>query len=323
MRSQSFPPLSVLAVVASVLLAATMLHAQQLRSSSNEPPKLPTNVAEPDTPLSDARVPSLKNDAAPSRASANAATTIAQREFAVKALTDFLEKYRQAGNRQAEAHTLSALGSCYSEMRQQQKAMELFQSALTIWRELGNKEFVASTLAHIGDVYRQWGFPDRAIGFYRDSLKFYQENPGNADQSAVMNNLGLSYLMVGDKKKSVEYLNKALSSYRAKQDRRGEAFALANLASAYGFLINDPHKALDFFQESITKLELIDDRASEANTLDLAGAIWVKLGKPEMAALTFQHALALYSVLGDVRGQESVRKHQAMIGKHNTIASIR
>ena len=319
MRSQSPPPLSVPAVVAFVLLAAPMLHAQQLRSSSNEPPSLPTTVATPPSPL--LRIPSLRSDAAPSKATI-AAQTVAEREFAVKALTDFVEKYRQAGDRSAEAHTLSALGSSYINLHQYQKALEQFQSALTIWRDLGNKEFEASSLAHIGDVYRQWGFPDHATGFYRDSLKFYQEDSNSVDGAVVMNNLGLTYILLGDGRKSVEYLDKALKFYRAKQDRRGEALALANLASAFGFVMNDPHKALDFFQESITKLELLDDRAAEANTLELSGVIWMRLGKPDMAKLTFQHALALYGALRDAKGEASAERHMAMIGQHNTVASI-
>ena len=318
MRSQSPPPLSVPAVVAFVLLAAPMLHAQQLRSS-NAPPSLPTTVATPPSPL--LRIPSLRSDAAPSKAIATV-QTVAEREFAVKALTDFVEKYRQAGDRPAEAHTLSALGSSYSNLHQYQKALEQFQSALTIWRDLGNKEFEASSLAHIGDVYRQWGFPDRATGFYRDSLKFYQEDPSREDGAIVMNNLGLAYILLGDGKKSVEYIDKALKFYRSRQDRRGEALALANLASAYGFVMNDPHKALDFFQESITRLELLDDRPAEANTLELTGVIWMRLGKPDMAKLTFQHALALYGALRDAKGEASVQRHMAMIGQHNTVASI-
>ncbi len=74
------------------------------------------------------------------------------------------------------------------------------------------------------------------------------------------------------------------------------------------FLVNDPQKALDYFQQAITKLELLNDRANEANTLELMGDVWVKLQKREMAVQSFQRSLFLYSRLGNTEGEASVRK---------------
>ena len=89
-----------------------------------------------------------------------------------------------------------------------------------------------------------------------------------------------------------------MPTYRARQDRQGEALTLTNLGSTYGFLINDPHKALDYFQEALTELELVNDRSTEADALELMGNIWLKLQKPDMAADTFHRSLFLYSRLG-------------------------
>jgi tetratricopeptide (TPR) repeat protein len=124
-----------------------------------------------------------------------------------------------------------------------------------------------------------------------------------------------------DKKKCVSYLEQALASYRALQDRGGEASALTNLGSTYGFLLNDLPKGLDYFQKAVTKLELLNDRGSEANALDLMGELWLKLDKPEMAQISFQHALTLFSETGNALGEAAVRRHMSALGETEVIAS--
>ena len=322
MRNGSFG-LSAVLFLASFFVTSMLLQAQENTFSPGETPKAASTSVASAAPVPAPRS-SLPNETALSTATlGKAVTTKMQREFAVETLTRILEDYRKSGNRSAEAHTLSALADSYSSLHQQQKAVELYQSALAIWRELGEKQSRATTLAHIGDVYREWGFHDQAIHFYRDALKLYQGNYNKAEEAAVLNNLGLVYFVLGDKKKCLAYLGHAVASYHEQRDRHGEALTITNLGSTYAFLINDPHKALDFFQDAVTRLELLNDRASEANALDLMGELWLKLGKPELAALTFQHALAIYGALGDTHGQASVRKHMKDVAPPETIALSR
>jgi tetratricopeptide (TPR) repeat protein len=320
MRKRSLPALSTVLAVASLLVTSALLQAQESVLPSGEAAEASSSSSVPSSAPPASRQTPTNDLAMPTAAPAKTVTTM-QSEFAVEALTRILSDYRQVGNRPAEAHTLSALASAYSALHQQQKAVELYQSALAIWRELGNKEAEASTLAHIGDVYREWGFHDLAIHFYREALKLYQGNYNKAEEAAVFNNLGLIYFVLGDKKKCLSYLGHAVASYRAQRDSHGEALTLTNLGSTYGFLINDPHRALDFFQDAVTRLELLNDRSSEANALDLMGELWLKLGKPEMAAISFQRSLALYATLGDTKGAAAVRKHQETLGP-GPIASI-
>jgi tetratricopeptide (TPR) repeat protein len=319
MRNGNFLGLSTALSVVSFLVTSVLLPAQENALSAGETAEV-TSMSAPPSPSVPPRI-SQPNDSSASIATAgNAVTTKMQNEFAVEALTRILADYRKSGNGSAEAHTLSALADSYSSLRQQQKAVELYQSALVIWRTLGDKQNQASTLAHIGDVYRQWGFQDQAIHSYRDALKLYQGNYNKAEEAAVFNNLGLIYFVLGDKKSCLAYLDRAVASYHAQRESHGEALAITNLGSAYAFLANDPHKALDFFQDAVTRLELLNDRASEANALDLMGELWLKLGKPELAFLTFQHSLAIYGALGDTHGQESVRRHMKDVVQPETLA---
>lgn len=323
MRTQSFPSLSTFLPLVSLLITPTLFCGQQMGALSNGT----LNHSLPAAPAASGTVPILpalnvKVDAKTSVVVPTGAISLtAQNEFAVEAFTGILVHYRETGNRTAEAQTLGALASSYHALHQEQKAVESFQSALAIWRALGNKDSETGTLAHIGDVYRTWGFPGQAIRFYRDALKGYPETSQKAEGAAVLNNLGLSFFLLGDKRNCVSYFDKALAAFRAKQDRHGEALTLTNLGSVYGFLLNNPHRSLDYFQEAVTKLELLNDRGSEANALDLMGELWLKLGKPEMAEISFQHALTLFSQTGNSRGEALVRKHMSALGEAGKIAS--
>jgi tetratricopeptide (TPR) repeat protein len=251
---------------------------------------------------------------------ASGAPDPARIQDALDALNNVLRRDRESGDRVAEANVLGAIANSENALHQQQKALESLQAELGIWRDLGNQEGRALTLAHMGDVYRGWGFPEQANHFYRDALAIYppEDKRGHA---ATLNNLGLTYFSLRNKKKCLEKLNEALASYRALGDRHGEALALSNLGSTYNFLVNDPQKALEMFQEAVTKLELVEDRSSEANALDNMGVVWLNLRKPEMASLSFQHAITLFRAVGDAQGEAAVRRHMEALDQPGTIAS--
>lgn len=246
-------------------------------------------------------------------------TAAARIQDALDALDKIRRQYQDSGNKQAAANVLGAIANSHNALHQQQRSIEDLKSALTIWRELGNRQGEALTLAHMGDVYRAWGFPEQANRAYREALAIYPMTD-KSGHAATLNNVGLTYFSLHEKKRCLEALEEALAAYRALGDRHGEALALSNLGAAYNFLSNDPQKALDMFQEAVTKLELLDDRGSEANALDNMGVVWLNLHKPEMASLSFHHAIALYERIGDAQGAAAVRKHMEVLGESESIA---
>jgi tetratricopeptide (TPR) repeat protein len=142
-----------------------------------------------------------------------------------------------------------------------------------------------------------------------------------AGRGATLNNLSLTWFSLNNRKRCIDSLDDALAIFRELQDRRGEALALANLGAAYVYLVNDPMKAVGVFQEALTKLEILNDRDSQAGVLDKMGVAWHNLGKSEMAGLSFQHALELYRSAGDPQGEAAVRKHMRMLGEQQSEAS--
>jgi len=249
-----------------------------------------------------------------------AVSNAAPLQDALSSLESLLSQTRKTGDRKAEANVLGAIAISCNALHQQQKAIEQFQAARAIWHQIGDAEHEATTVAHIGDVYRGWGFPEQANRYYRDALVIYPSSD-KAGRGATLNNVSLTYFSLGNKKKCIESLDQALAIFRELQDRRGEALALANLGAAYVYLVNDSMKAVGIFQDALTKLELLNDRESQANVLDEMGVAWHNLGKSEMAGLSFLHALELYHSAGDTQGEAAVRKHMKTLGEQQTQAS--
>jgi tetratricopeptide (TPR) repeat protein len=241
---------------------------------------------------------------------------------ALASLELVLQQSRTSGDRKGEANTLSAIANSYNSLHQQQRAIEQFQAAGEIWRQLGDKDHQATTLAHIGDVYRLWGFPELANRYYRDALLNYPDED-KAGRGATLNNLSLTYFSLNNRKKCFESLAQALAIFRQLQDPHGEALALANLGAAYTYLVNDPLKAVAALQQATNRLDLLNDRASEAGALDQMGVAWHMLGRSEMAGISFQRALGLFHEIGNSDGEAMVRKHLRTLGEQQTQASSR
>lgn len=239
--------------------------------------------------------------------------TAAQLHATLDDLTKMLDAYRANGNRHEEANVRSAMANAYCDLHEQQRSLEALNLALVLWRGMGEKRREAQTLSQIGEVYREWGFPDRAVPFFHQSLAIYPAANDSTGEAAALNGLAAAYLALHDKKMSLEYFNRALGAYRTNHDRLGEARAMSNLGATYFSLVHDPMKAVTTLQDAVTRLEVLNDSANEANALEIMGMAWEKLGKPEMASIEFQRALMLFHNIGDAEGENSIRRQLSLL----------
>jgi tetratricopeptide (TPR) repeat protein len=306
---------------ASLLVAGALLHAQQAALTSSEAAGNALRAAEPEFGTTSPGMPSAAMDApVPPQTSSSIA---GQLHPELEVLTNVLNQHRRAGNRDAEAGTLCALGNSYNALGQRQKAIEQFKLALAIYRELGDRKGMANALSLIGDGYRGWGFPEQAVDSYRSALENFARTDDKTGTEVALNNLGVAYISLGDKKKSLEYLKRALNAYRDGGDRRAMALTLINIGAVENFLGHDPGKALGMLQEAATELDALNDHRDEADAFELMGAVWTGLHKQELAESNFQRALAFYREVGDAKGEASVLRHMRDLGRREDFASAR
>lgn len=239
--------------------------------------------------------------------------TAAQLHSMLDGLTRMLDEYRTTGNRHEEANVLCSMAGTYRDLHEQQRSLESLNSALVLWKSMGDKVKQAETFSQMGDVYREWGFPDRAVPFFRQSLAIFPKTNDVREEADAMNGLGVAYLALRDKRRSLDYFNRALALYRANHDQLGEARAMSNLGATYFSLVHDPTKAIAILQDALTRLEMLNDSANEANAIEIMGMAWKSLGKPDMASIQFQRALALFHQIGSAGGENSIRRQLQLL----------
>ena len=306
MRTQSFPALLSLRVWVAILLiggaaASTRIAGQQSPVTNNS---IAMNA--PVIPLREAiAVPA----GAPDIPSTLALTDDDRVQLAIGNYQRLLDENRISGNREGTAEELVAMASAYRAIHQEQKALDLFQSAIAIFHDLGNRDYEATALAHVGDVYREWGFSDTALRFYGQARGVYSETSDKQGQAAALNNSGVAWLSLSNRKKCLEFLEDAITSYQALQDGRQEALALSNLGAAHFYFSDRPEKALQAFQQAVSKMQILGDKSGQANALDMMGFVWLKAHRDDMAVSSFQKARDLYHDLGDARGEARVTGH--------------
>lgn len=233
----------------------------------------------------------------------------------------------------ADAEHLHAKGTKESlEM-----ALKKFAAGLPLLQGLGDQWREASTLNVMGLIYWDLGEPQKALEYYEQALPLTRAAGDTVGEATVLQNLGINYLADGDLQKALEYYNQALPLYRKLNDKAGEsivliqmgwisgmmndsskAFELYQQAFAIGhnrakvtalnslgelFALNDPKKALHYYNEALPLHEAIGDKVYEATTISSIGAAYWYLGDPTKALDYYHQSLRMFQASGFLMGE--------------------
>ncbi|MDZ8050587.1 MAG: CHAT domain-containing protein, partial [Aulosira sp. ZfuVER01] len=116
---------------------------------------------------------------------------------------------------------------------EKQKALSYYNQALPFFREVGNRDGEAKTLSNIGDVYTALGEKQKALSYYNQALPFFREVGNRDGEAKTLSNIGDVYTALGEKQKALSYYNQALPFFRAVGDGSGEARTLSNMGLVY------------------------------------------------------------------------------------------
>jgi len=149
-------------LVISVLAPASSLRMgsayAQITSTGSPPATIPTQVAQHEQKLAEARAArDLKAEAEELNTLGSLYRQLGERQKGVDYCNEALALERSSGDRDGEAVSLTTLGRIYTDLGQEQKALELLNQALPIWRELGDRLGEATALTDIGRVYNNLG----------------------------------------------------------------------------------------------------------------------------------------------------------------------
>jgi CHAT domain-containing protein/Tfp pilus assembly protein PilF len=212
-----------------------------------------------------------------------------------------LPRWREVGDRFAEAQTLDCLGLLLWLLGSPAKAIEYYNQALTIRREIKDNYGEGESLNNIAAAYSALGKKEQALEYYNRALPLRRAG-GAAAEAEALGNIGWIHFSLGDMQKAKDNYSQSLRLRRAAGLRDGEANALIGLGSIYG-LTGETQQALDCLHQALRISRGINDRRGEAFALFNIGKLQAGLGEREKALDVFVQALDLFRTMADRNGE--------------------
>ncbi len=212
-----------------------------------------------------------------------------------------LSRWREVGDRFAEAQTFNSLGFLHGSMNGPMKALEYFNQALTIRQEIKDRDGEGETLNNIAATHSQLGKKEQALEYYSRALPLRRASGNHAAEAQTLTNMGLIYFQLGNSQKAIEHYNLALPLWRSAGNRVGEANALINMGLIHS-LLGEKQQALDQLNRALQITRETNDRRGEGYSLTNIGKLYHELGEFEKAFDYCNQALAPFQIAGDRNG---------------------
>ena len=209
---------------------------------------------------------------------------------------------REIKDSDGEGETLHGIASVNSALGMKDRALEYYNRALTIRRASGNHAAEATTLGNICQIRFSLGEAQKAIECYQQSLPLWRAAGRRDGEASAFNGLGSICVLTGESQKAHDYLNQAVSISRGINDRRGEAYALFNIGKLY-VQLGEREKALDALTRALSLFQTVSDRSGEANTLNSLGALETSSGAKRKAFVFYDLALTIWRGMKDRYGE--------------------
>jgi CHAT domain-containing protein/tetratricopeptide (TPR) repeat protein len=216
-----------------------------------------------------------------------------------------LSLWRQLGDKDREAFTLSAIAGVRRAEGRPDEALKLFNQALSLYRALGDQYDKAATLYSLGVLHHERGESDRALTFLNEALPLWHTHGERQAEADTHNYLGFVHFNRREFPQALEHHNQALRLFRELKNREGEAKTLSYVGGIYSFQ-GEPQKAAENYDKSLAYWRSVNDLAWQAATLHGIAAAYDYADEDQKAIEPYTQAAELYRRLKEPRGQAAV-----------------
>ena len=215
--------------------------------------------------------------------------------------THALHAARHIGDRAAEAHALTNLGTVYVRQSRYQQAADRIQEAVALSREIGDRVGEAHSLINFGFVYSRQGRYQQRAEHHQQALALFREIGDQAGEAAALINLGAVFFWQGNYPQAAKHHRQALTLAREIDDRSGEANGLDNLGNVY-WRQGHYEQAAEHHKRALALFRANGDRVGEAYSLVNLGHTYQRQDRYQQAAQHQQQALALFREIAHPSG---------------------
>ncbi|MFC5181186.1 AfsR/SARP family transcriptional regulator [Actinomadura harenae] len=212
----------------------------------------------------------------------------------------------EAGTARALAH----LGRTFWRTGDHPSALESATESLRIHEHLGDRAGAAAALDQIGLIHWTRSEYDVASGYYDQALTLWRSLGDHAGEASTLDHAGIVKWHQGRYNEAISYLQAALKLYETAGDARDGWMTLNNLGELE-LIFDRTHEALVYFRRVENVME--PSKQHQANLLNNFGVVYDKQGRFDEALAHYRDALAIYSEIGDRRGETDCLIH---LGAH-------
>ncbi len=218
-----------------------------------------------------------------------------------KALTyfqDALELAHKTNDRQAEGHTLVALGQYYIRQFQSYLAKDYFNRARVIAKEIKDKELEGKCIHNLGDVHCDLGEVSQAIKCYEQAGEIARETKDRGSEGNNLAFLGDYLRELGQTTRAIEYCEEALDILREANVRNREVVCLGFLGRCFQDK-GDTARAIEYFEQAMEIANELRYRLYQPAHIISIGELYVDQGELDKALKQFEYAIQIADKYGD------------------------
>jgi len=239
-------------------------------------------------------------------------------------------------DKRSESHMLNFLGAEYYTLGQHDKALGYFNQALALQPIYAGTRFfpavkvpdlddLAVCYDNVGQTCSSMGQHKQAIRDYKRAMLYHTIFRNGTAVDWCFNRLGWEYESIGEHHKALLCYKWALVGRsrlrRSAATRDCDGSCLCNLGYTYESL-GRRDKALRCYQQSLAIFREVQDRSSEANTLDTLMAFW-RQGKPNLAIFYGKQAVNVYQeIRGNIQTMDKEIQKSFLISHESTYRKL-
>jgi DNA-binding SARP family transcriptional activator len=209
---------------------------------------------------------------------------------------------QQIGDRSAEAHLRTNLGSLHRLLGEYRTATDFHVRALALHRRTGDRHGQARTLSNLGIVLERVGDLTTAVDRHREALALCRAVGERFGEAATLTNLGNVYSGLWRYARAADALDRAAEIFRTLGDRAGQASALANLGEVHTFQ-GRYRLAEHRLRDALDLFRALHHRNGEATALTNLGQVQIRLGAYRSAIGHLRAALEIFRATGHRYGE--------------------
>jgi predicted ATPase/Tfp pilus assembly protein PilF len=202
-----------------------------------------------------------------------------------------LAGFRALGNLRGEADVLNNLGVLLAERGDVARARPYYEQSIELQRAIGNLIGEASVLNNLANLGMSMGRYEEICRLFERALALHRSISDQQGEAIVLLNLGDTYRMVGDQPRAEALLSQALAIWQANSNLIDQA--IANTALSQLSLDRRDHlAALAHIEEALRITRWLDAPPQHAETLTVAGRVYLQTERYDQAIAALQTAIA-------------------------------